>query len=238
MASYAFTNGWSKPSGVFGLAKLEKPAKLRLLVVDDHEVVRDGLFQFLADSTTDVVAAAGSAVEAVQMLDSVRPDAVLMDVRMDEFDGLWGLEKIKAVSPQLPVVLFSSYDNPTYMARAIALGASDYLLKNSSRATILASIRRSFENRPATADSLLEKIRNRLAATKQLPPRLVEFALTQREVQVLRHIGLGLSNKEIAKSLSISVETVKEHVQNILRKTKAADRTDVAVKAVRWGLVD
>jgi len=67
---------------------------------------------------------------------------------------------------------------------------------------------------------------------------LVEFALTQREVQVLRHIGLGLSNKEIAKSLSISVETVKEHVQNILRKTKAADRTDVAVKAVRWGLVD
>ena len=66
----------------------------------------------------------------------------------------------------------------------------------------------------------------------------MEFGLTQREVQVLRHVGLGLSNKEIAKSLKISVETVKEHVQNILRKTKATDRTDVAVKAVRWGLID
>jgi len=208
------------------------------MVVDDHEVVRDGLVKFLADDSTEVVATTGDATEAIQWAVSLLPDAVLLDVRMDEYDGLWALEKMKALRPTLPVVLLSSYDNPTYMARAIALGASDYLLKNATREKIMESIRRGIQGEPWSTDGILERIRRCMEVVKRIPAQALEYSLTQREVQVLKHVGLGLSNKEIAKSLCISVETVKEHVQNILRKTKAADRTDAAVKAVRWGLVD
>lgn len=226
------------PTGPVGQTKLDNTNKVRLMVVDDHEVIRNGLTQFLSDALTEVIAKAADASEAVQLAVELGPDAILMDIRMAEFDGLWLLEKMKSLCPSIPVVMLSSYDNPTYIARAIALGASDYLLKNSSRQAILDSVRRGIAGQPALPDSLLERVRRSMESGKRLPAQVLESALTQREAQVLRHIGLGLSNKEIAKSLRISVETVKEHVQNILRKTKATDRTDAAVKAVRWGLVD
>ena len=208
------------------------------MVVDDHEVVRDGLVRFLEDQTTRVVATAASAAEALEKLNNASPHAVLMDIRMDEFDGLWALEKIKEASPRLPVVLLTSYENPTYMARAVALGASDYLLKNASRQVIMDAIHRSIQGDPMPTDGFLSRIRRSMDDSRAASPQVLDFLLTPREVQVLRHIGLALSNKEIARCLQISVETVKEHVQNILRKTKASDRTDAAVKAVRWGLVE
>lgn len=211
---------------------------MRLVIVDDHEVVRDGLVQFLTDEHTEVVGVCGQPETVVELVTTLSPNAVLMDVRMGDLDGLWALEQVKAVRPQLTVVLLSSYDNPTYMARAIALGANDYLLKNSSRDSILAALRRGIAGLPTCPSSLLEKVRKTMEANKHIPKELAEYSLTHRETQVLRHVGLGLSNREIAKSLGISVETVKEHVQNILRKTKAADRTDAAVRAVKWGLVN
>jgi DNA-binding NarL/FixJ family response regulator len=207
---------------------------MRIVIVDDHQVVRDGLIEFLADPLVEIVGVSGDAQTAIEVVVSHTPDAVLMDVRMDEFDGLWALEQLKVRNPALPVVFLSSYDNPTYMARAIALGANDYLLKNSSKCDILASLRRGVLGQPSPPDGLLERVRRSMAVNRVVPKELAEFSLTHREVQVLRHVGLGLSNKEIAKSLGISVETVKEHVQNILRKTKATDRTDAAVKAVKW----
>ncbi len=222
---------------LYGSVTLDCKRQIRLLVVDDHEVVRDGLADLLTDSKTQVVGKAGTADDAIQMALSLSPSVVLMDVRMDDFDGLWALEQLKQAVPHLPVVLFSSYDNPTYVARAIALGASDYLLKSASRAEILQTLTSAIEGGAAPAESLLSRVRKTMEADKKSPVELGEYMLTTREVQVLRHVGLGLSNKEIAKSLSISVETVKEHVQNILRKTKAADRTDAAVKAIRWGVV-
>ena len=208
------------------------------MVVDDHEVVRDGLVEFLANGEIEVVATAGDALQAIKLIGTVRPDAVLLDVRLGEFDGLWALEKIRTSQPDLPVLLFSNYDNPTYIARAIALGAFDYLLKHTSRVDLLEAIRRSVDGASIASSNEHDRVRRIMAVVKKLPDCVSEFGLTQREGQVLRHVGLGLSNKEIARSLKISVETVKEHVQNILRKTKATDRTDVAVKAVRWGLID
>jgi DNA-binding NarL/FixJ family response regulator len=208
------------------------------MIVDDHEVVRNGMVEFLDDAEIEVVATSGDASEAVRLAGSVNPDVVLLDVRLGDFDGLWALEQIKLGQPNLPVVLFSSYDNPTYIARAIALGASDYLLKNANRSELMDAIRRGVEGYAASSNGELERVRRSMEVVKKLPEIIADYALTQREVQVLRHVGLGLSNKEIAKSLEISIETVKEHVQNILRKTKAADRTDLAVRTVRWGLVD
>ncbi|QEG42781.1 response regulator [Roseimaritima ulvae] len=208
----------------------------KLLIIDDHEVVRVGLAVLLASDDIVVVGATGSLKEAHELAASQRPDLILLDVRMAGGDGLGAIDDIRSVAEDAKFVVLSTYDNPTYVARAVAMGASDYLLKGSSQADILAALRRVAEDEPPSEESLLRQIRATMrqtdfcTASEGLP-------LTTRELQVLRHIGLGLSNREIGTSLDISVETVKEHVQNILRKMNAVDRTDAAVRAVKLGVV-
>jgi DNA-binding NarL/FixJ family response regulator len=159
-----------------------------------------------------------------------------MDIRMSEGDGLMALEAIVSHSPKTRVIMLSTYDNPTYIARAVALGAADYVLKGSSRAQIVSTIRSAMEDKAPGGSgewkAVSRSMRTKAAVVEGDPP------LTKRETQVLRHVALGLSNKEIGQSLEISVETVKEHVQNILRKVAVSDRTQAAVWAVRHGIVE
>ena len=211
---------------------------LNVLIVDDHEVAREGLAELLADDQIQIRGTAAGAEEALSKLASNEFDMVLLDVRMENVDGIAALESIRASFPALPVVMVSTYDNPTYVARAAALGARDYLLKSSDRNDLVQAILRAGNGAPLPVTSRLARIRKMMGEdvdTATLPP---ELPLTGREAQVLRHMALGLSNKEIASSLSISVETVKEHVQNVLRKVNATDRTDAAVRAVKLGIVD
>jgi DNA-binding NarL/FixJ family response regulator len=207
----------------------------KVLVADDHEIVRTGVASLLENSDVKVVAQAANGTEAINLAAKHKPDVVLMDIRMEPTDGLTALEKIRKQSPDTQVIMLSTYDNPTYMARALALGASDYVLKGTSREQLLATIKAvASGDRPAQSD----KLRRVASAMDESAPTVEDdVALTKRETQVLRHVALGLSNKEIGKSLEISVETVKEHVQNILRKIRATDRTQAAVWAVRKGMV-
>lgn len=207
---------------------------IRLLIADDHEVVRKGLVSLLDGTDIEVVAEASSGTEAVDMACEHRPDVVLLDIRMPNDDGLTALEKIRDELPETHVVVLSTYDNPTYIARAITLGASDYLLKGSTREQLISSINASASGETARRSEELRRVAGAMRTTTMLMDE--DVPLTQRETQVLRHIALGLSNKEIGRSLGISVETVKEHVQNILRKISATDRTQAAVWAVRKGL--
>ena len=207
---------------------------IRIVVADDHEVVRSGLACLFADSDIDVVGEASDGNEAVTTTAKQRPDVVLMDIRMGDNDGLSALQKIRSDSPDTRVVMLSTYDNPTYVARSVALGANDYVLKGSPREQIVSAIRRAAAGQPTPQGSLMDRVRK---AMEQRSRRDDNIPLTNRELQVLRHLALGLSNKEIGSSLSISVETVKEHVQNILRKIKAVDRTQAAVWAVKQALV-
>jgi DNA-binding NarL/FixJ family response regulator len=131
--------------------------------------------------------------------------------------------------------MFSSYDNPTYIARAVALGAAGYLVKNASREEIIAGIRRAANGESLWSREGLRRISGALATPRA--PAELDAPLTKRESEVLKQLALGLSNKEIAQALDISYETVKEHVQHILRKLAVADRTQAAVWAVRKGLV-
>jgi DNA-binding NarL/FixJ family response regulator len=206
-----------------------------VLVADDHEVVRSGLVSLLADSDVKVVAEAADGKEAVKMAVKHKPDVVLLDIRMPENDGLEALEKIHKEVPETRVVMLSTYDNPTYVARAVALGASDYVLKGSNRRQLIATITAAAEGKCPSESGELHRVAN--AMSKNPSNTTEQIPLTQRETQVLRHVALGLSNKEIGRSLSISIETVKEHVQNILRKISVTDRTQAAVWAVRKGLV-
>jgi DNA-binding NarL/FixJ family response regulator len=156
-------------------------------------------------------------------------------MRMPEKDGLEALERIRKQSPQTRIVILSTYDNPTYVARAVALGASNYVLKGSSPDELVSAIKGAVAGEAPAADSLMEQVKGAMA--RRYDSDQHDTPLTNRELQVLRHVALGLSNKEIGTSLEISVETVKEHVQNILRKIDATDRTQAAVWAVKRGLV-
>jgi DNA-binding NarL/FixJ family response regulator len=210
-------------------------SNIRLLVADDHEVVRSGVRSLLENTEITVVAEATTGAEAVELTFQHNPDLVMLDVRMPNGDGLTALGRIKLERPDLPVLLFSAYDNPTYIARAVALGASGYVLKTAEADRILTAIRRSAAGEDIWTREELRRVTGALST-----PRLtadVEVPLTQRESEVLRQLALGLTNKEIAQTLGISYETVKEHVQHILRKVGVSDRTQAAVWAVRKGLV-
>jgi DNA-binding NarL/FixJ family response regulator len=206
-----------------------------LLIADDHEVVRSGLASILADAEIEIVGQAANGAEALQLAKETKPDIILLDIRMPEVDGLDALEKIRDELPETRVIILSTYDNPTYIARAVTQGASDYLLKGSSRDELVAAIRATAAGDTSRRSAVLRRVASVLCTTGL--PVDEEVTLTMRENQVLRHVALGLSNKEIGKSLSISIETVKEHVQNILRKINVVDRTQAAVWAVRKGLV-
>jgi DNA-binding NarL/FixJ family response regulator len=208
---------------------------IKVLIVDDHEVVRSGLRSLLAGSDIKIVAEAISGDAAVKAAQKHNPDIVLLDVRMIDGDGLTALGRIKLDRPEMPVLIFSGFDNPTYVARAVALGANGYILKGSSKDKLLDGIRRASKGENIWTREELRRVTGALAT-----PRLatdVEVPLTQRESEVLHQLALGLTNKEIAQSLQISYETVKEHVQHILRKIGVTDRTQAAVWAVRKGIV-
>ena len=208
---------------------------VKVVIADDHEVVRRGLVSLLSGSEVKIVGEAANGEDACRTVRKLKPDVVLLDIRMPGKDGLSALEKIRAEMPGVRVVMLSTFDNPTYIARAVAAGAHDYILKGSSRAEIIAAITGAAAGQLPARAGELRRVATTMANRVATPDP--DIPLTQRETQVLRHMALGLSNKEIAQSLTISVETVKEHVQNILRKIAVTDRTQAAVWAVRRGLV-
>ena len=208
---------------------------IRLLVADDHEVVRAGVRYLVQGTDIIVVAEADSGETAVERAKTYRPDVVLLDVRMPEGDGLIALGRIKLDFANMPILMFSNYHNPTYVARAVALGASGYLTKDASRSRIIEAIAEAALGHTVWSRDELRRVTGALAS-----PRLdddVQVPLTQRESEVLCQLANGLTNKEIAQALEISYETVKEHVQHILRKVGVSDRTQAAVWAVRQKLV-
>ncbi len=208
---------------------------ISVLIADDHEVVRLGLKNLLQGTQCEVIAEAMTGEQALELVATKKPDLLILDVRMSGGDGLYVLGRVKLDRPELPVILLSTYDNPTYVARAVALGASGYVLKSDSRERLLESIDIAMRGDSAWTRDELRRVTGALAT-----PRLqtdVEVPLTQRESEVLKQLANGLTNKEIALALSISYETVKEHVQHILRKIGVSDRTQAAVWAVRKGLV-
>ena len=207
----------------------------RLLVVDDHEIIRLGLRLMLQGVDLQIVGEATNATEAIEAVQNLQPNVVLMDIRMEGGDGLNTLGRMKLDNPDLPIVLYSAYDNPTYIARAVALGASGDVLKSAPRERLHEALLTAASGESAWTREELRRVTGALAS-----PRLCqdfEVPLTQRVSEVLRQMALGLTNKEIAKMLGISYETVKEHVQHILRKIGVSDRTQAAVWAVRKNLV-
>jgi DNA-binding NarL/FixJ family response regulator len=208
--------------------------KIRLLIADDHEVLRSGVKAMLAGTEITLIAEVATGQAAVKYVSEHKVDVVLMDVRMPEGDGVTALGRIKLDKPDLPILMFSAYDDPAYVARAVALGASGYLRKDCTRAELLDAIRKA-----AAGENVFTRNELRRVARALATPRVTadgEVPLTQREGEVMRQMAYGLTNNDIAKTLGISSETVKEHVRHILRKIGVTDRTQAALWAVRKGL--
>ena len=208
---------------------------VRLLVVEDQPVIRSGLETLLADTGVTIVGTAESAVQAMEQASLAQPDLILLDIRLGESDGLSVLARVKADHPKLPVLIYTGYDNPAFAARAVALGAAGYVLKGTGRDELIAAIRRAAAGETLWTREELRRVTSALAAPRTTYD--LDVPLTRREMEVLTHIVEGHTNKRIADELSISYETVKEHVQNILRKLDVNDRTQAAVWAIRSGIL-
>ncbi len=209
--------------------------RIRVLVADDHGVVREGLCSLLAGAGFDVVATAQTGREAVELAQALRPDVVLLDIRMPQMDGLQALAVIKASLPATSVLLLTTYTHPQYLERAVAFGAAGYLSKEVDPERIPQAVR-------AVAEGEFVLEREVLLGALQVHLPDVEGeegadpGLTDQEKRVLRLIAQGLSNAAIAKTLTVSRNTVKTHIRHIFEKLGVSDRTQAAIWAFRHGL--
>lgn len=206
----------------------------RLLIVDDHQLAREGLRAVLADSGFDVVALAASGEEAVALTAEFEPDIVLMDIRLGPgIDGLEATRRIVALGRGCKVLMLTLHDMPAYVREALAAGAAGYVLKDAAIHELETAIRQVMAGQSAIPLDLV----NAAMRSTPLPGREADLSrlLTAREREVLERIARGLTNKEIARELDISPATVKVHVERIIGKLGVADRTQAAVLATQLG---
>jgi two-component system, NarL family, response regulator LiaR len=206
---------------------------IRILLADDHSVVRQGLRMFLGlDAELEVVGEARNGVEAVQLAQELAPDVVLMDILMPEMDGLEATRQIRALQPDTEVIALTSVLENEKVFDAIRSGAIGYLLKDTESEELCRAIKAA----AAGQVQLSPQAAARLLREERTSETLVE-ELTPRETEVLQLLAHGLANKEIARDLGIGEKTVKTHVSNILSKMGVLSRTQAALQAVRMGLV-
>ena len=214
---------------------MAQQGRIRLLVADDYEVVRNGLKSMLQGTGIKVVAKVPTGRAAVKYALANEVDVVLLDVRMPDGDGLIALGRIKLDKPDLPILMLSTFDNPTYAARAFALGASGYLVKGCTRDELVNAIKTAAAGETVWTPEELRSMSEALSKPRVTAD--VEVPLTEHEREILRHVANGLTNEQIAQAINLSYDTIKERIQRILGKIGVIDRTQAAVWAVRKKLV-
>lgn len=213
----------------------------RVVLIDDHEMARRGLEAMLSTADwIDVVGEVGDCAAGIAAVETLAPDVVLLDIRMPGTDGLECLDQIKALPTPVAVVMVTLYDDRRYVLEAIRRGAAGYLLKDATTSEVIQTLQRVTAGQLAIDPQLLrEALSSRDEAESASTPRqrAATYNVTQREHDVLELVAEGLTNKEIGGRLGISEDTVKKHVQNLIWKLHAADRTQAAILAFRMGLL-
>lgn len=210
--------------------------KINVLIVDDHGVVRQGLRTYLELlDDIEIVAEADNGVKAVEQVVQHQPDIVLMDLVMPEMNGVEATRQALANNPNTKVIILTSFADDELVFPAIEAGAAGYLLKDVDPADLHQAIRAVYEGEIQLHPDIIKKLVRR-ATTPQADTDSTLSELTPRELEVLSHIALGQSNREIARDLTISEKTVKTHVSHILQKLQLSDRTQAAIYAHKHGL--
>ncbi len=224
----------------------------RVLIADDHALVREGLRAVLeGEADIEVVGEARDGLRAVEACERLRPDVVLMDVRMPGIDGLEATRRIKAEIPEVSVVVVTMHENPDYLLEAVRAGAAGYVLKDASGERIAGAVRKTLAGESPLEQGLAMRLLERLAGegtgtlrepagdgAGPAPARELPEGITPREAEVLGLMARGLTNPQIGSELGISRGTAKVHVQNIIGKLGVSDRTQAAVRAVELGLFE
>ena len=213
---------------------------IRVFICDDQWIVTEGLEAILsADPEIEVVGMADSGYQALERIPAARPDVVLMDLKMPGMNGIQATQKLKADHPNIKVLVLTTYGEDEWVLDAIRSGADGYMLKGTPRDALIAAVKGTAAGRthvdPAVAGGLFRQV----ASGGALPPNLgIVEALSERELEVLKLLARGLSNSDIARRLYLSEGTIRNYVSAILAKLDVADRTQAAVLALRYGLVD
>ena len=223
------------PLGTNATARQGSPRPLRLLLVDDHRMLREGLRRSMELYGFDVVAEGSDGEEGVRLAQALRPDVVLMDVSMPVLDGVEATRRIRLVSPDTQVVMLTMHADREVLAKAIRVGAAGYLVKDCSTDEVADGVRAAANGEgsvsPEFAKSMLRE------AKFPIPEKPGEQIISKREEEVLQLIADGFSTVEVGAKLYISVKTVKNHLASIYQKLDTADRTAAVVRAVRMGII-
>jgi len=206
-------------------------SRIRLLIADDHPVVRDGLRGMLnSQPDFEIVGEAPDGEEAVRLAAALKPDVVLMDLRMPIMDGVAAIGEIKARQPEIQVLVLTTYDSDADILPAVEAGATGYLLKDSSREALYAAVRAAARGESALTPAIATRLLERMRAP-------AEENLSNRELEVLQLVAGGASNSEIASQLHISQATVKSHLIHIFGKLGVSDRTAAVTVALQRGIL-
>lgn len=210
---------------------------VNVVVVDDHRVVRAGLVALLSrHREITIVGEAGNGAEAVRLARALKPDVVLMDIRMPEMNGVEATRQIRAESPTVEVLILTTYDDDELIWSGLEAGAKGYLLKDAPAEELISAIFQVAAGHSILPPNIAAKLVTRIRHGGGSPER-PSANLTERELDILRLIAQGSPNKEIAATLHISENTVKTHISNVLHKMDAKDRTEAVAKALTQGLI-
>lgn len=217
-------------------ATTEMTKTIRILIADDHALIREGLRAFaVTRPDIELVGEATNGAKAVQMARSLQPDVILMDLVMPQMDGVQAIREIKQQNPNARILVLTSFSEDDRIFPAIKAGAAGYLLKDASPQELLQAIQDIHRGKTVLHPTIALRVMHELGQSSGLVP--VENQLTERELEVLRLVAQGLSNRKIAKKLIISEQTVATHVGNILGKLYLENRTQAALYALREGMV-
>ena len=215
-------------------------SEITILIVDDHPMVREGLRSMLTAPGIRVVGDAKSGQKALELVKKLQPDVTLLDIRMPDMNGIQVLEAIKTAKSPTLVIMVTTYKNLSYLLRSLAAGASGFILKDISRDNLLATVKAIASGASMVDREFMQEVLRTLDDSKETSTEVVleqTDPLTPREMDVLRLMVEGLTNRAIANILDLSPGTVKGYVKTILEKLLVSDRTQAAVKAIRTGLV-
>ena len=214
------------------------PDRIRVLLADDHAVVRKGIREFLEESgDIEVIAEAGDGREALRLVEERPPDVAVLDIRMPEVTGVEATRRIKALTPEVRVLILSSYDDDPYVFALLEAGADGYVLKTASRDEIVRAVQTVYRGESALSPEVASKVvRQAVRGRPQMASEQVE-SFTARELDVLRLAVHGMTNRAIGRKLSISHRTVQGHLANIYGKLGVNSRTEAVTEALRRGWI-